>query len=118
MLNARPRREGRGAGCRARSGKLGAGAGKDDDPVLAVVADIIERIGQLTMRPKPPAQAVAVGVQRHLQDAVAPLEAGALILILIIRERRGHGFLPLPRRFLSADRKQPAPRRRRHQVSS
>ena len=44
-VRRRPGREGRGAGGGARSGELGAGAGQDYDPVVAVTADVVKRLG-------------------------------------------------------------------------
>ena len=55
-VRRRAGREGRGAGGGARPGELGAGAGQDHDPVVAVGADIVKRLGQLAMRPETPAQ--------------------------------------------------------------
>src|SRR5207248_11499964 len=38
------------------------------------------------MRQKTPAQRLALGVQRHLQDAVAPLEAHGLVFVGVVLE--------------------------------
>jgi len=67
-------------GVRSWPGELGAGAGDDHHPVVAVGPDIVERLGQLAVRQKAPAQRAAIGVQGHLQDAVAPLHADRLVL--------------------------------------
>ena len=83
-VGRRAGRKRRGAGGGARPGELGAGAGQDHHPVVAVGADIVKRLGQLPMRPEPPAQRIPLGVQRHLQNALAPLETGALILVCVI----------------------------------
>src|SRR5207302_5684546 len=60
---------------------------------VAVAADIMKRLGQFAMRPKPPAQGAAVGMQCHQQDAVAPLKAAALILVCVVFET-AHAFPP------------------------
>jgi hypothetical protein len=92
-LGGRTDRERRGARGGARAGELRPGAREDNHPVVAVGPDIVKRLGQFAMRPEAPAQRSSLGVQRHQEDAVAPLEADALVLVGIVRES-AHHFLP------------------------
>src|SRR5205814_3113816 len=84
----------RGAWGGARPRKLWPGAGQDDNAVVAVAPDIVERLGQFAMRPKAPAQRSAIGMQRHQEDTVAPLEADALVFVGVVLEL-AHAIPPL-----------------------
>src|ERR1043166_4503256 len=100
-LPAGPGREGRGARSGARTGEFGPGAGEDHDAVVAVGADIVEGLWQFAMRPETPAQRPAIGMQRHQEDAVAPLEAHALVFVGVIVEL-AHDFPPAATSFVGA----------------
>ena len=91
-LDGRTRREGRGAGVGPWSRELVARAGDDHHTVIVVGADVIERLGQLSVRQEPPAQRAAIGVQRHLQNAVSPLHPDRLVLVGVVLEL-AHGAL-------------------------
>src|SRR5207245_4188475 len=110
-LDRRARREGRRPRRRARSGELLTRPGQDDHTVLAVGADVVERVGQLAVRKKSPAEGLALGVQRHLEHAVAALHPHGLVLVRVLVEcahldllseiysRASAGGAPAPRRL-------------------
>src|SRR5260370_743105 len=81
--------------------ELVPGAGDDHPTVVVVGADVMERLGQLAMRQDPPAQRAAIGVQRHLQNAVAPLHPDRLVLVGVALEL-AHGTSPANGRLFEA----------------
>ena len=54
-----------------------AAPGEDHDTVLGIGADVGEQVPELGVRTVAPHERVAVGVQRHLEDAVGALETRA-----------------------------------------
>src|SRR5215472_15914611 len=86
-LDCRAGGEGRGPRGRPWPGKLRTGPGQYDDAVVAVGADLVEQLRQFAMRQKSPAQRLAVGMQSHLQDAVAALHPRRLVLVPVFLER-------------------------------
>src|SRR5262245_35573699 len=73
-------------GIEPRTAELVAGAGQDDDPVLAIRADLGERPRQLGLRLESPPEGAAVGVRRHLQYAVAPLQLEEPVALRVLVE--------------------------------
>src|SRR5439155_18099914 len=103
-LDRRTGRKGGGAGRRPRPRELLAGPGQDHDAVLTVAADVVEGLGQLAVRQKPPAKRLPFGMQRYLENAVAALHSRRLVLVSVVLEGT-HFYLPRGRyRFLNLSR--------------
>src|ERR1700738_3178478 len=75
------------------SRELLAGAGQDDDAVLTVGADVVKGLGQLAVRQKAPTQRLAVGMQGHLENAVAAHHSCRFVLVGVVLEGT-HFYLP------------------------
>src|SRR5204863_8546782 len=81
-----------GAPRRPRTGIGITGAGDDDDLVLGVAAHVAEGPGKLAVRKETPLERPAVGVKRHLEDAIAPFHADGLVLRRVVVKGRHEGL--------------------------
>ena len=72
----------------ARTAKLRTGSGEDDHLGVVIVADIVEGERQFPMRQQAPLQGAALGVQRHLQDAVAAFHLDEFVLAGVVGKFR------------------------------
>ena len=73
------------------SAKRFAGAGHNHDLVIRVAGNVGEKLAVLGMRAGLPDHFLAGGMKSDLQDAIAPLQTGMLILVLILFES-AHDF--------------------------
>ena len=76
--------------------KVIAGAGDDEHAVIEVVADIVERIRQLTVDAAfngTPGHRAAIGVEGDLQDPILAMEFYVAVFVGVAGERRHGCFL-------------------------